>query len=159
MIAYHRNMGGVAPTETAPVGNVANGEPSSRSSVQTAIRLPERAAAPEPISGRRHGRTRAALHARNSQSARGVPPGTSPCQRYEGRPEDTRDKKGEDAYSIQIIDMSQRIQGYLKSNVQVIYDKTSIMPAYDAKRLNESDLTDLVGYLTTLRGYELTVNR
>ena len=68
-------------------------------------------------------------------------------------------KKGEDAYSIQIIDMSQRIQGYLKSSVQVIYDKTSIMPAYDAKRLNDSDLTDLVGYLTTLRGYELTVNR
>jgi hypothetical protein len=26
------------------------------------------------------------------------------------------------------------------------------MPAFDAKRLADSDLSDLVGYLTTLRG-------
>jgi hypothetical protein len=41
--------------------------------------------------------------------------------------------------------------------VEVQYDKSSLMPAYDAKRLSDSDLTDLVGYLTTLRGHDVLV--
>jgi hypothetical protein len=50
------------------------------------------------------------------------------------------------------MDMRGRIQGYLKSNLQdVIYDKTSIMPAYGPDRLSEGDLNDLVAYLSTLR--------
>ena len=31
------------------------------------------------------------------------------------------------------------------------------MPAFDAKRLSDSDLSDLVGYLSTLRGYDVAV--
>jgi hypothetical protein len=50
------------------------------------------------------------------------------------------------------MDTRERIQGYLKSNLQeVIYEKVSLMPAYPADRLTDSDLNDLVGYLTTLR--------
>ena len=66
-------------------------------------------------------------------------------------------KKNEDAFSIQVMDMRERIQGYLKSNVEVQYDKNSLMPAFDAKRLGDSDLSDLVGYLTTLRGHDVVV--
>ena len=55
------------------------------------------------------------------------------------------------------MDMRERIQGYQKANVEVIYDKASLMPAFDEKRLADSDLSDLVGYLTTLRGYDVAV--
>jgi hypothetical protein len=61
-------------------------------------------------------------------------------------------KKNEDVFSIQIMDLRERIQGYLKSNLQqVIYEPGSLMPAFDSARLNDSDLTDLVAYLSTLR--------
>jgi putative heme-binding domain-containing protein len=66
-------------------------------------------------------------------------------------------KKNEDAFSIQLMDTRERIQGYSKANVEVLYDKNSLMPAFDSKRLNDSDLSDLVGYLTTLRGYDVAV--
>ena len=68
-------------------------------------------------------------------------------------------KKNEDAFSIQVMDMRERIQGYLKSNAEVTLEKTSLMPAFDAKRLPDSDLTDLVGYLSTLRGGDFTTVR
>ena len=58
-------------------------------------------------------------------------------------------KKNEDVFSIQVMDTRERIQGYPKSNLQeVIYEKTSLMPAFAPGRLNDSDLNDLVGYLT-----------
>ena len=41
----------------------------------------------------------------------------------------------------------------------VTLEKTSLMPAFDAKRLPESDLTDLIGYLSTLRGGDYTTVR
>jgi putative heme-binding domain-containing protein len=66
-------------------------------------------------------------------------------------------KKNEDAFSIQIMDTRERIQGFLKSDVEVAYDKNSLMPAFDPNRLSEGDLNDLVGYLTTLRGYDVAV--
>jgi mono/diheme cytochrome c family protein len=52
----------------------------------------------------------------------------------------------------------ERIQGYLKSNLQeLIYEKGSLMPAFTATRLNDSDLNDVVGYLSTLRGADVAV--
>jgi putative heme-binding domain-containing protein len=62
-------------------------------------------------------------------------------------------KKNEDVFTIQIMDVRERIQGYVKANLQeVIYEKNSLMPAYGTGQLSESDLSDLVGYLSTLRG-------
>jgi hypothetical protein len=55
-------------------------------------------------------------------------------------------------FSIQVMDLRERIQGYLKSTLQeVVYEKSSLMPAFGAGRLNDSDLNDLLGYLMTLR--------
>ena len=39
----------------------------------------------------------------------------------------------------------------------MIYEKSSLMPAFGPDRLNDSDLNDLVGYLSTLRSADLSV--
>jgi len=62
-------------------------------------------------------------------------------------------KKNEDVFSIQVMDLRERIQGYLKADLkEVIYEKESLMPVFSAQRLSDGDLNDLVGYLTSLRG-------
>jgi putative heme-binding domain-containing protein len=65
-------------------------------------------------------------------------------------------KKNEDSFSIQIMDTRERIQGYLKPDLKdVIFEKESLMPAFGPARLNDNDLNDLVGYLSSLRGADL----
>ena len=62
-------------------------------------------------------------------------------------------KKNEDEFSIQIMDMRQRVQGYVKANLtEVTDDKQSVMPAYAPTQLSDGDLDDLLSYLATLRG-------
>jgi cytochrome c oxidase cbb3-type subunit III len=61
-------------------------------------------------------------------------------------------RKSEDAFSIQIMDTRQRLQGYLKANLRdVTRDKKSLMPDYGPDRLSDSDLNDLLAYLSTFR--------
>jgi putative heme-binding domain-containing protein len=61
-------------------------------------------------------------------------------------------KKNEDEFSIQVMDLRQRIQGYVKANLaEVVAEKQSVMPAYDPEQLNGGDLDDLLSYLSTLR--------
>ena len=161
MIAYLRNIGGVVPADTAPVGNIANGQAIFAKQCASCHQVAGKGGRLGPdLSRIGTGRTRAALTREIRNPHEWVPPA------FEAVTIVTKDgrkirgiKKNEDAYSIQVLDMRERIQGYLKADVEVIYDKNSIMPAYDAKRLSDTDLGDLVGYLTTLRGYELTVNR
>ena len=60
--------------------------------------------------------------------------------------------------SIQVMDARERLQGYLKADLQdVVYEKASMMPAFPAGRLSDSDLNDLVGYLSTLRNADVSV--
>jgi len=62
-------------------------------------------------------------------------------------------KKNEDLFSVQIMDTGERIQGYLKDTLRGMTDDTrSTMPVYGSDRLSESDLNDLLQYLSTLRG-------
>lgn len=61
--------------------------------------------------------------------------------------------KNEDAFSIQIMELSGRIQGYLKTDLQeVIHEPRPLMPVYGTAQLNDSELDDLLTYLCTLRG-------
>jgi putative heme-binding domain-containing protein len=61
-------------------------------------------------------------------------------------------KKNEDEFSIQIIDMRERLQGYLKANVtEILNEPRTVMPAYGAGQLNDGALDDLLQYLGTLR--------
>ncbi len=62
-------------------------------------------------------------------------------------------RKGEDAFSVQVLDTRERLQGYLKSDLtSVTRDTQSLMPDYGPERLTDAALDDLVTYLSTLKG-------
>jgi putative heme-binding domain-containing protein len=159
MIAYLRKIGTVAPTES-PVGNVENGARLFASQCTGCHRVAGRGGRIGPDLTRiGAARSRAALTREIRTPSEWIPPAyetvtvvTKDGQRIRGT------KKNEDVFSIQVMDMRERIQGYLKANLQeVIYEKDSLMPAFGPGRLNESDLNDLVGYLSTLRGADVLV--
>jgi cytochrome c oxidase cbb3-type subunit III len=61
--------------------------------------------------------------------------------------------KSEDAFSIQIMDTHEQLQGYLKARLrEVIREPASLMPAFGPDRLTDRDLDDLVVFLGTRRG-------
>lgn len=159
IMAYLRNMNAVAATDTTPVGNVANGEQLFAKQCQNCHRVAGKGGRIGPdLSRVGSARTRAALVREIRTPHEWIPPAfetvtvvTKDGQKIRGI------KKNEDAFSIQVMDMRERIQGYLKSNVEVLYDKNSLMPAFDPKRLSDNDLSDVVGYLSTLRGYDVAV--
>ena len=161
IIAYLRNMSAVAPSESAPVGNVANGQQLFAKQCQNCHRVAGKGGRIGPELTRvGAARTQAALVREIRTPSEWIPPA------YETVTVVTKDgqkirgiKKNEDAFSIQVMDMRERIQGYLKSNAEVTLEKSSLMPVYDEKRLSQSDLTDLIGYLTTLRGGDFTTVR
>jgi len=62
-------------------------------------------------------------------------------------------RKGEDAFSVQILDTRERLQGYLKSDLtSTTRDTQSLMPEYGPDRMPDAALDDLVKYLSTLKG-------
>jgi putative heme-binding domain-containing protein len=61
-------------------------------------------------------------------------------------------RKNEDAFSIQIMDTSERLQGFRKADVQeIVREPRSLMPEFETDRLNDQNVNDLVTYLVTLR--------
>lgn len=69
-------------------------------------------------------------------------------------------KKNEDMFSVQIMDTSERIQGYEKDSMKSVVNGTrSLMPVFGPDRLSDSDLDDVVRYLMTLRGFDATVKK
>jgi putative heme-binding domain-containing protein len=159
VIAYLRKLGTAAPPER-PVGNVENGGRLFASQCASCHRVAGRGGRLGPDLTRVGvARSRAALVREIRTPSEWVPPAfetvtlvTKDGQRIRGA------KKNEDVFSIQVMDTRERIQGYPKANLQeVIYEKNSLMPAFAPGRLSDSDLNDLVGYLTTLRGADLLV--
>jgi putative heme-binding domain-containing protein len=159
IIAYLRKLGTVAPSET-PVGNVENGGRLFAAQCASCHRVAGRGGRIGPDLTRiGTSRSRAAMVREIRTPSEWIPPSfetvtvvTKDGQRVRGI------KKNEDVFSIQVMDTRERIQGYLKSNLQeLVYEKTSLMPAFPTGRLSDSDLNDLVGYLSTLRGADLTV--
>jgi len=60
--------------------------------------------------------------------------------------------KGEDAFSIQIMDTRQQLRGFRKADLsEVVREPGSLMPAFTDARLPQGDLDDVVRYLGTLR--------
>ena len=60
-------------------------------------------------------------------------------------------KKGEDAFSVQILDTAERLQGYLKADLRDMRDEEqSLMPAFGPDRLSDGDLDDLLRFLASL---------
>jgi len=59
----------------------------------------------------------------------------------------------EDTFSIQIIDSKERLKSLQKSDLSKFeFLKTSPMPSFRDK-ISGNDLTDLVGYLSSLKGF------
>lgn len=159
VLAYLRNIGTV-PLEEGPTGNVENGQRLFASQCASCHRVAGRGGRIGPdLSRIGAARSRAALIREIQTPTEWVSPQfeavtlvTREGQRIRGV------KKNEDVFSIQIMDTRERIQGYVKADLQeVIYEKNSLMPAYPPDRLPDSDLNDLLGYLSTLRGFDPTV--
>jgi len=159
MIAYLRSVGTV-PAPERPTGNVDNGAKLFSSQCASCHRVAGKGGRIGPDLTRVGiARSRAALVREIRTPSEFVAPNfetvtlvTKDGQRIRGT------KKNEDVFSIQVMDTRERIQGFLKANLQeVVYEKASLMPDYGPGRLNENDLNDLVGYLTTLRGADMTV--
>ena len=56
--------------------------------------------------------------------------------------------KGEDAFSIQILDSNQRLRGFAKSELRSMdRDVASLMPAFPEGQLNDGQLDDILSYL------------
>ena len=155
IIAYLRKHERARRRPRQPIGNVDNGSRLFAAQCATCHRVGGSGGRLGPdLSRVGAARSRAALMREIRTPSEWMPPAyetvtlvTKDGQRIRGI------KKNEDVFSIQVMDTRERIQGYLKSNLQeVIYEKTSLMPAYGPERLNDSDLNDLLGYLSTLRG-------
>ncbi|PYR36110.1 MAG: hypothetical protein DMF93_20495 [Acidobacteria bacterium] len=160
VIAYLRNMNAASAAESAPTGNVENGQRVFTAQCAGCHRIGMRGGRLGPdLSHIGAARSRSALVREIRTPAEWFPPGyetvtlvTKDGQRVRGT------RKNEDAFSIQIMDTRERIQGYLKADLrEVLYEKESLMPAFTTARLNDNDLNDLIGYLTTLRGPDSTV--
>jgi alcohol dehydrogenase (cytochrome c) len=154
IVAYLRNLGTVAPAER-PIGNVERGRHLFDQQCTTCHRVAGAGGRLGPdLSRIGSSRSHAGLVREIRTPSEWIAPNfetvtilTKDGQRIRGT------KKTEDVFSIQIMDTRERLQGYIKADLkEVIYEKTSLMPAYPASQLPDSDLADLIGYLTTLRG-------
>ena len=159
MIAYLRKLGTVAPPEK-PIGNAEHGQLLFASQCASCHRVAGRGGRIGPDLTRIGvARSRAALIREIRTPSEWVTP------TYETVTLVTRDgqrirgvKKNEDVFSIQIMDLRERIQGFAKASLQeVVYETDSLMPPFGPGRLNDSDLSDLVGYLSGLRSADVSV--
>jgi putative heme-binding domain-containing protein len=159
MIAYLRNIGTVAAPAT-PVGNAENGAKLFAAQCANCHQVAGKGGRIGPdLSRIGTARSHAAFVREIRTPAEWIPPAfetvtlvTKDGQKVRGV------KKNEDVFSIQVMDVRERIQGYLKADLQdIIYDKGSLMPAFGPERLSDSALNDVIGYLTTLRGVDVTV--
>jgi putative heme-binding domain-containing protein len=153
IIAYLRKLGTVSLPDT-PIGSVENGARLFASLCTSCHSVSGRGGRLGPDLTRiGASRSRAALVREIRTPSEWIPPAyetvtlvTQDGERIRGT------RKNEDVFSIQIMDVRERIQGYDRSTLKdVIHEKASLMPAFGPDRLNDSDLVDLVGYLSTLR--------
>jgi putative heme-binding domain-containing protein len=152
-VAYLRTLGTV--TAATPAGDAANGERVFRANCSSCHMVNGRGGQLGPdLSRIGSARPRAALMSKLRGSSTFIRPGYEPVTLVTRAGERIRGvRKNEDEFSIQIMDMRERLQGYLKANLtEFTLDKQSVMPAYGADRLNDRDLDDLLRYLTSLRG-------
>src|SRR5262249_13149788 len=146
IIAYLRKLGTVVATER-PVGNVEHGRELFGRQCTSCHRVAGAGGRIGPDLTRIGlSRSRVALEREIRTPSEWMPPGfetvtivTRDGQRIRGT------KKAEDVFTIQIMDTRERLQGFLKSNLQsVVYEKDSLMPAFTAANLSDGDLKDLI---------------
>ena len=153
-LMYLRTLGVSEPNEP-PRGDAASGEQIFWARCGGCHRVNERGGVIGPdLSRIGVARARAALVRQIRGAVEDIRPGYEPMTitTPEGRAiRGTR--KNEDLFSVQIMDSTERLQGFVKSDIRaVVREKRSVMPVYGVDQLNERDLDDLLRYLGTLRG-------
>jgi cytochrome c oxidase cbb3-type subunit 3 len=157
VMAYLRTLN-VVPV-TAPTGDAANGAQVFRANCSSCHMVNARGGQLGPdLSRIGSARPRAGLHGKLRGTNAFIRPGYEPVTLVTKTGERIRGvRKNEDEFSIQIMDMRERLQGYLKENLtEFRVEKQSVMPVYGPDRLNDRDLNDLLQYLASLRGGEST---
>lgn len=153
VMSYLRSISVTTPAQ-AEVGNAQNGERIFRANCQRCHLVNGRGGNLGPDLTRiGSGRTPRAITAKIRGTTDVIRDGFNPVtlvfkdgRRLQGV------KKNEDEYSVQIMDVRERIQGYLKADLaEVIDEKVSVMPVYGTNQLAESDFNDLMRYLNSLR--------
>jgi putative heme-binding domain-containing protein len=159
VLAYLQTLATVAP-EPNPSGNAEDGEKIFRLHCARCHTVNGRGGNLGPDVSRIGAiRSRPLLSRKIRRASSNIVPGYEPVTLV------TRDgqriravKKSEDSYSIQIMDMGERLQGYRKADLrELVYETTSVMPDFGPDRLNGRDLDHLLRYLGTLREHELSV--
>jgi cytochrome c oxidase cbb3-type subunit III len=152
IVAYLRNISTAKPEESS--GNVANGERIFAASCASCHRVNSRGGRLGPDL------SRIAASQSNQALTRAIRDASASFTTgYEPVTLVTRDgqkirgtRKGEDAFSIQIMDTRERLQGYLKASLrEVIHEKESLMPDFGPERLSDPELSDLLAFLSTFR--------
>ena len=153
-VAYLRTLSVPAAGAEPPAGDRDHGERLFQATCSTCHRINGRGGHIGPeLSRIGSARSRATLIREIRTASAAIAPG------YEAVTLVTRDgqrirgvRKNEDAFSIQIMDVSERLQGYVRADLREVVDETrSLMPDYGVDRLAEGDLNDLLAYLASQR--------
>jgi len=157
VLAYLRTLSAV--TAAPPTGDATNGERLFRTNCTRCHKVDGRGGQLGPdLSRIGSGRPRAGLLSKLRGTSEMIRPGYEPVTLVTREGERIRGvRKNEDEFSIQIMDMRERLQGFLKANLtELTMEKQSLMPVYGPDRLNDRDLDDLLRYLSGLRGTDST---
>ena len=153
VLMYLRTLG--VPPAPAPHGDADNGEKIFRARCASCHQVNGRGGVLGPdLSRIGIARTSAALTRQIRGAVEDFRSGYEPVTVTTAQGRTVRGtRKGEDLFSVQVMDTTERLQGYVKADVKAVTsEKRSIMPAYSVDQLNEQDLNDLLRYLATLRG-------
>ena len=150
LVSYLRSLNGAGATE-ASRGNAENGERIFWASCGACHTFNGRGGPLGPdLSSIAQSQSREALTRSIRDPNAAIPDGYKPVtvvtrdgQRVRGV------RKSEDAFSIQMMDESGHLRGYLKTGVrEVVRETNSLMPAFGPDRLNDGDLADVLAFLS-----------
>lgn len=153
-LAYVRSLATVSPVAN-PIGDASRGETLFKRNCSNWHLVNGAGGQLGPdLSRIGAARSRAALAAKIRGTSSSIRAGYEPVTLVTREGERIRGvRKNEDSFSIQVMDMRERIQGYLKANLSsLVHESQSLMPAYGADRISDRAVDDVLRYLGTLRG-------
>jgi putative heme-binding domain-containing protein len=160
ILAYLRTLAAPAPTDP-PRGNAQAGETIFQSMCISCHRVNGTGGRLGPdLSRVGNARSRETMMLRIRGGLEGFVAGYQPVTiTPESGPPIVGVKKNEDLFSVQIMDVRERIQGYSKESMKVQDGARSAMPPFPLSRLSDEDLDHLLRYLQTLRGFDPAVRQ
>ena len=161
ILAYLRTLAAPAPTDP-PRGNAENGQRLFRTMCAGCHRVNRDGGHLGPdLSRIGVARSRELIVRRIRGSVEGFRQGFEPVTvTPQSGPPITGVKKNEDLFSVQVMDSSERLQGYEKDKMKSVENGTrSAMPAFGSNLLSDAQLDDIMRYLQTLRGFDPAIQQ